>query len=130
MYHYTTDGKRVEGPPDDGKSKFSSSSRFVGENEPGTLNENFEQPSSQSGESSPKAGGVSHWTIAIICAIVLAIIFLIMSIYCFYKSRSDSSYFTYAIVWLIIGILGGSAAGLFYYWANKKPENFKFGITK
>ena len=119
MYHIK-DGKRVDGeysPP--AGSKFSSS-RFV---EDGNT-ENFEQ-------TSPKAGGISlNWTIAIICAIVLAIIFLIISIVYFYKSRSDSKYFTHAIVWLILGILAGSAAGLFYYWANKKPENFKFGIKK
>ena len=119
MYHYDEKGKRVEGSAPDSASAKSKFSRFAGDEESVVVKENFKQP----GESSP-------WKISIICAIVLAIIFLIMSIYCFYKSRSDSSYFTYAILWLIIGILCGAAAGLFYYWASKKPENFKFGIKK
>ena len=103
MYYYTTDGKHMNG------ACYSNFSRFNGgdggKSEADTTAHTKENYTS--GESSP-------WTTGVICAIVLAIIVLIISIICFYNTKRGLGFFL-----LIISILCGSAAYIFYRRANK-----------
>jgi|LakMenEpi03Aug12_release.lakeMendotaPanAssembly.Ray.scaffolds.fasta_scaffold2174778_2 hypothetical protein len=96
MYHYTTDGKHMNG------ACYSKFSKFKGGKSDADTTENYTP-----GESSP-------WTTGVICAIVLAIIVLIISIICFYNTKRGLGFFL-----LIISILCGSAAYIFYRRANK-----------
>ena len=100
MYHYTTNGQYMEGAYNSNFSRFKG-----GESDESAADttENYTP-----GESSP-------WTYGFFCAIALAIVFLIISIYGFYKTK-----YLVGILFLIMSILCVSTPLIYYYLTKKK----------